>query len=187
MAGRLDDYRKDCAEMLQRFGQTDKPDDAHWVAWACALAPDATKDWPKAVALGREGGQERSQVDHLLEHLRRGPLPRRAIGRSALAAAHGGRCPGHATERGDQVVARLHLVLPGHGPSPPWAYRGGQEVARQGDPSTDKALKDHEAGTGEQMPWNRRVTLKLLRDEAEALLRPADKPPAGKEKAEKGK
>ena len=37
--------------MLHQFGQTDKATDAHWTAWACVLAPDATTDWATAVAL----------------------------------------------------------------------------------------------------------------------------------------
>ena len=54
---RTDQYRGDCAEMLQRFGQTDRPDQAHWVAWACALAPDAPADWPTVIALAEQAAE----------------------------------------------------------------------------------------------------------------------------------
>ena len=56
-AGRLDEYRTDCGAMLQRFGQTEKSGDGHWVAWACALAPDATADWPKVIVLAEKAAQ----------------------------------------------------------------------------------------------------------------------------------
>ncbi|NLT72351.1 MAG: tetratricopeptide repeat protein, partial [Verrucomicrobiaceae bacterium] len=51
--------------------------------------------------------------------------------------------------------------------------------------STEKALGEQKQGTAD-VPWNRRLTLKLLRDEAEALLKSAPAPhspePAAKEK-----
>jgi hypothetical protein len=46
---------------------------------------------------------------------------------------------------------------------------------------TDKAIQDHEQGT-KRLPWNRRMTLKLLRREAEETLRIGeDSEPAKKE------
>src|SRR5208337_4939568 len=50
-AGRHDEYRKDCAGMLQRFGQTVDTNNARWTAWSCALAPNSVGDWSKVVAL----------------------------------------------------------------------------------------------------------------------------------------
>jgi ribosomal protein S18 acetylase RimI-like enzyme len=71
---------------------------------------------------------------------------------------------------------------------------------------TEKAMREADEGTAD-LPWNRSLTLKLLREEAEALLKSApasqtpkiapkedkqtekapDKPPTAKEKTEKGK
>ena len=185
-SGRLDEYRKDCGEMLQRFGQTDKPDDAHWVAWACAPGPRCHRGLAQGPRPGREGRQERSQVVAVPEHLGRGPVPRRAVRRGGQAADGSGPTGPEDPSESDYVVARLHLVLPGHGPSPPRASRGGEEVARQGRRIDRQGIaQGREAGTGTQLPWNRRLTLKLLREEAEALLY-VNQPPA-KEESEKSK
>jgi WD40 repeat protein/serine/threonine protein kinase/Tfp pilus assembly protein PilF len=56
-AGRADEYRKDCAEMLKQFGETQKPDEAHWAAWTCVLAPDATPEWPRVLALAEKAAK----------------------------------------------------------------------------------------------------------------------------------
>ena len=47
-------YRQICAGMLERFGQTEKPETAHWVAWTCAMAPEAVSDLAAAVRLAEQ-------------------------------------------------------------------------------------------------------------------------------------
>jgi hypothetical protein len=49
--------------------------------------------------------------------------------------------------------------------------------------STEKAMREADQGTA-GLSWNRRLTLKLLRDEAAALLAADDTAPAEKEKTE---
>lgn len=44
---------------------------------------------------------------------------------------------------------------------------------------TDKAMREAEQGT-RHFDWDRRLTLKLLREEAEALLKSAPSPPSPK-------
>jgi hypothetical protein len=52
---------------------------------------------------------------------------------------------------------------------------------------TDKTFAEAEQGTAD-VPWNRRLTLKLLRDEAEALLKsPSATPPSKPAATEKEK
>jgi tetratricopeptide (TPR) repeat protein len=55
--GRPEENRKDCAEMLQFFGQTAPPDIAHCVAWTCALASNAVGDLSQAVALAEKAAK----------------------------------------------------------------------------------------------------------------------------------
>ncbi|MGI6414289.1 MAG: tetratricopeptide repeat protein [Thermoguttaceae bacterium] len=50
-AGQPKEYRKTCAEMLERFRQTESAWVAYIVAYACTFAPDAVDDWPVPVAL----------------------------------------------------------------------------------------------------------------------------------------
>jgi tetratricopeptide (TPR) repeat protein len=44
---------------------------------------------------------------------------------------------------------------------------------------TEKTIRDADQGTTD-LPWNRRLTLKLLREEAEALLKPTQVSPSSK-------
>ena len=155
--------------MLQRFGQTDKAGDHYWVAWACVLAPDATTDWATAVALAEKSVQSDPKSAMYLNTL--GAVLYRA-GRfdEALARLSEAAALVQRTERGEQFVARLPLVLSGHDAH----HRlGHAEEAKQWlDKAvtwTDKTLAEADQGTAD-LPWNRRLTLKLLRDEATTLL-----------------
>ena len=56
-------------DWLLGVGQTAKADDAHWAAWTCALAPDATKDWPKAVALAEKAAKSNPKSPSYLNTL----------------------------------------------------------------------------------------------------------------------
>jgi tetratricopeptide (TPR) repeat protein len=49
--GDTDGYRRACAALVERFGRTDKPEDANEVAWACVLTPGAVAEWERPVAL----------------------------------------------------------------------------------------------------------------------------------------
>ena len=183
-AGRLDEYRKDFAGMLQRFGQTDNPTNAQWTAWTCALSPDGIGDWSKATALaekavksdpkllqyqttfgavlyraGRfnEAVQRLSEADRLAKEPSEGQPTSPAYAWFFLAMAH------HRIGHGDEAKKWLDRAVP-------W---------------TDKTLHDEKQGTA-AVPWNRRLTLKLLREEAEALQKSVPAPrlrqPAEKEK-----
>ena len=188
-AGRLDEYRKDCAAMLQRFGQSAKADDAHWVAWTCALLPDATKNWPKVLALAEKAAKSDAKSQSYLNTW--GAALYRA-GRFEGAVARLSEADALAKEPSEALksspaytwffLAMAHHRL-GH----------GEEAKKWLDKAvawTDKALREADQGTAD-LPWNRRLTLKLLREEAEALLKSGPAPqspkPAAKEKENGGK
>ena len=168
--------------MLQRFGQTDKADDAHWVAWACALAPDATADWPAAVALAEKAVKSDPKSASYLNTL--GAVLYRA---------------GQFDEAAKKLKEAEALVSAPIGsakssPAYTWFFLAmAQQRLRQAEDAkasfdkavaeTDKVLREHEQGIADA-PWNRRLTLKLLRAEAAALLGISDTPPTEKEKTE---
>ncbi|MFV1967818.1 MAG: WD40 repeat domain-containing protein, partial [Pirellulaceae bacterium] len=54
VGGDVDVYRGDCADTLKHFGQAEDVNAGHWVAWTCALAPDAVADYSAAVALAKK-------------------------------------------------------------------------------------------------------------------------------------
>jgi tetratricopeptide (TPR) repeat protein len=173
-AGRAEDYRKDCAEMLHRFGKADKPDDTHWAAWTCGLASDATSDWPQAVRLAEKAAKSDPK---------------------SVSYANTWGAVLYRAGRFDEALARLSeadaLVkkpseATGSSPAYTWFFLamahhrlGGRDEAKlwldKAVAWTDKAEREADEGTAD-LPWNRRLTLKLLRAEATALLGTAAKP-----------
>ena len=163
--------------MLQRFGQTQKPDDAHWAAWACVLAPDATKDWPKAVALAEKAAKsDPKSATYRTPWARSSTAPggwrrrssgsRRPTGWSETGRA---KCPSPAYTW--FFLAMAHHRLGHREEAKKWLDKA---VAW-----TEKTIREADQGTT-YLPWNRRLTLKLLREEAEALLKSAPASPSSK-------
>ncbi len=173
---RPDEYRKDCAEMLKRFGRTDKPDEAYRVAWTCANAPDAVSDWPPVIALAEKAAKSDPKslryATGLGTVLYRAGRFEEAIQRLAqtdgLVKAPAGRGPDASPADAWFFLAMAHHRL------------GRAEEAKkwldQGAAWTDKALRERP-----KVPWNCRLTLGF-RAEAEALLGIGEKPKATKEK-----
>ena len=161
--------------MLQRFGQTDKADDAYWVAWACALAPDATKDWATAVALAEKAVQSDPKSATYLNTL--GAVLYRA-GRFDEALRVSRRpspwSRNRASIKSPPAYTWFFLAMTQH-------RLGHSEEAKQwldkAVAGTDKIFAEADQGTVD-LPWNRRLTLKLLCEEAEGILkvRPPDCP-----------
>jgi tetratricopeptide (TPR) repeat protein len=169
--GRVDEYRKGCAEMLQRLAQAEKPGDASWLAWTCVILPDAVADWSKVVALAEK--EAAAYPDSL-----------RCVSTFGAALYRAGRF--------EEAVARLAeaerlIARPSAGlivsPAYTWLFLamahhrlGHAEDARKWLGKAvewlDQEKDKHAAGTV-PMPWNRRVTLQLLHGEAETLIKGA--------------
>jgi WD40 repeat protein/serine/threonine protein kinase len=162
-AGDLAGYRSACAAMLGRFGQSKNSVDAHWVAWSAVLAPAAVKDFNQAVRLAETAvhGDPQNYMCHLTH---------------AAALYRAGRL-GEAIKKLNEIAANTTPFL--YSPAYTWFFlamanqrSGHPEEARQW---LDKATKWMEQETNNKdLPWNRRLTLQLLRREAEALLGTTD-------------
>ena len=163
--GDRDGYRTACAGLLRLFGgpeATGEP--AGFTAWSCALAPDAVADYVPALALA-----ERSLAGQPED-----PMAMQTAGALLYRAG-----------RHEEAVVRLEQArsLPESRQSTPtyaWLFLamahhrlGHTEEARhwlnEAVSTIEKAIADHERGTV-ALPFQRRLTLKLLRDEATALL-----------------
>ena len=160
--GDPDAYRKVCAEMIGRLVDSEDASADRWVAWACVLAPDATTDWAPVV-----GAAERylaaDQTDPGRLQILGGVLYR--AGRYKEAAACLSKADAARTDLPAQtssnVYTRLLLAMA--------MYRAGD----RGEAARVLALAAREIdGDRSKQPvgWNRRVTLRLLRREAEALV-----------------
>jgi WD40 repeat protein/serine/threonine protein kinase/Flp pilus assembly protein TadD len=160
-------YRKVCAKMLERFEPSGTVLDAYWIAWTCALAPDSVADWTKPlrwVEKGHANGAKNYDMSLLLGvvHYRAGRLKEAAEhfaeAEAAFKPTPGTRTPivynwffqamtHHQLARPTEAANWLKkAVQPGNGPPP----------ARAENPAANV--------------WNRRVTLDLLRREAEELV-----------------
>jgi tetratricopeptide (TPR) repeat protein len=183
-AGKVDAYRSTCSAILDRFAKTEKAEDAFSAAMTFALAPDAVRDWPKAIALA-EIAQRRDPKDPDYE-CALGAILFRA-GRFEEAIRHLKEADRLAPPPGDSggvlmaetwfFLSMAHHRFGHHEEAKKWLDKA---VAW-----TDKILDDEKKGTV-AVRWNRRLTLKLLREEAETLLKPSP-PPQPSKPAEKGK
>ena len=177
-------HRDACAAMVAKFGQSDDPTAANFVAWACALAPDAVDDYATVLAFATKAVEAQPDSDQFLNTL--GAILYRA-----------GRHD-EAIERLTELDRRRETADGAVQSSPAYTWyflamahqkAGNVEQAREylnkANQRTDEEFADKEKPPA----WNRRATLELLRKEAEALLGTddqkstnSDQKPEGQEK-----
>ena len=176
-AGDVEGYRQRCAAMVKRFSQTKDPDAAHWVAWTCVLAPRAVADLAKAVRLAEQAVSSKPDEDAYVGTLgavlyRAGRFDDAIQRLEGLSA--GWEKAGKTPTRTSPAYAWFLLAMAHH-------RLGHADEARA---YLERAVKRTEEELGAKPPasWNRRLTLRLLRREAEALLAVTTRP-AGQETA----
>ncbi len=159
-------FQAACADMLKQFAKTRDAQTAHFVAWTCALAPKALADLTPAIALAEnasQGGPQSAQYAQSLGAIlyRAGRFEEavRKLEEAELLEKKGGSNSASAYTEFFMAMAhhRLHHAA---------EARKRFDKARD---ETDKALKEHEGGSVKLL-WNRRLTLTLLRHEAEKLV-----------------
>ena len=176
--------------MVRRFAQTNDADACHWVAWTCALAPEAVSDFAGALALANKMVKSNPKSSCYLNTFgailyRAGQLEE-AIQRLTEANQLLKDGDPNPSVRSSPAytwffLAMAHHASGHHDEAKKWLDKAGSW--------TDRVLREHEDGTGAKLPWNRRLTLKLLREEAQELLKPSgasqqSKPPDEKEKTD---
>jgi WD40 repeat protein/serine/threonine protein kinase/tetratricopeptide (TPR) repeat protein len=158
----LDPYRRICATNVERFGPGEDANALHWVAWTCALAPDALSDLRAVVPLAERALGNDAKADS----------PRLTLGAILYRAGQ----YEEAIERLTELDAEWKSsgTMPSlTSPAYCWFFLamahhelGCPAEARQW---FDKALQ-RMAEERDSAAWNRRLTLDLLRQEAESLL-----------------
>jgi tetratricopeptide (TPR) repeat protein len=167
-AGDLAGYRSTCAALLDRFGQTEQPEAAQWVAWAAVLAPDAVSDRERPVQLGeaalRRASRSRTYATTLGAALYRAGRFGEAIQRldEAAAAEQEATKPGMVSPAYARFFLAMAHARAGHAGK---ARRWLEEAIR----GTEAEVRD--PGDAASRTWNRRLTLRLLRQEAEDLVK----------------
>jgi tetratricopeptide (TPR) repeat protein len=161
--GNRDGYRKACTDMLQRFGLTVSADAAYWMVWTCALAPDAVTERQAVVQMAEQGVAANPKNCDLLQHLgamlyRAGRFEDAARRLAEAEAAY----PGTEKARSSIVYNWLFQAMTQH-------RLGHADKAKR---YLDRAVKEiDQPSTKAAVAWNRRLTLQLLRQEAQKLLR----------------
>jgi tetratricopeptide (TPR) repeat protein len=164
-AGDLDGYKRACAGMLDRFGQSDKPEIGYWVAWTAVLAPAAVADLNVPVTLAGmalAGDPQNSSFANTLGAtlFRAGRFDEAVQRLSAVSTAWDNA--GTKPTIYSAAYTRFFLAMAHH-------RLGHAEAGRQW---FDKAVQQMDEETrNENVAWNRRATLQLFRREAEELLK----------------
>jgi tetratricopeptide (TPR) repeat protein len=176
-AGNRDGYRKACADMLNRFAKTEDPVTAQWVAWTCALAPEAVADPAKPVELAQKA-------------LAKNPNNRLYLLTLAAALYRAGRFEEAAKTLSEANAAKLdpvgtavytslflamsHQRLGHAEQARQWLDKAVQAIDQAAkEPAKSEAGpsgKGSETGAGPPLPWFRRLAFQLLRREAEELV-----------------
>ncbi len=161
------EYRQACARMLERFEHSPSNDVVFWISWTCVLAPESLADWTKLLEQAEKAhaadGQSYDTINQLGCVLyRAGRFPEAAM-RLAEADAVFTQSP---SKRSAIIynwffLAMVHHRLGHTGEAASWLEKAQREI----DEASPAATQDSTTNT-----WNRRLTLQLLRREAEELL-----------------
>jgi tetratricopeptide (TPR) repeat protein len=157
-------YRQTCQAMLARYGRDAGPDTANTLSWTCALAPDAVADGKAAKQLAESAvagaPKESAYVGTLGAALYRAGQYREAVRRLNEAIALQGK--GGAAQ--DWLfLAMAHHRLGHAAEAKKWLGKAAQEI--------DQAVRDDPKNTAAALPWNQRLELRILRREAEKVLK----------------
>ncbi len=170
--GDKDGYRKLCGEMLDRSGQ--EPEAAYWTAWTCVLAADAAAEPARFVQLAESASaRHQGEFDYLntlgAACFRAGRVDDALKNLSqAEAALKAKPDPRQAVAYNWFYLAMTHHRLGRAEEARQWLARAVEESGRMlkegpKNPASPNAFEP-------AVPWNRRLTLELLRREAEAMI-----------------
>jgi tetratricopeptide (TPR) repeat protein len=164
------DYRQICMAALARLDPARKVDAAHWPVWTCVLAPDAVADWNEPLRLAEKGVADNPKSYRAL-HLHGAVLYRAGQYREALERLTEAEQAYQPDDGKLNAVAYnwLFLGMAHH------RLRHAEEAKTWHDKAVqwvdqETAKKPKEPSAANLLPWNRRLTLQLLRREAEELL-----------------
>jgi tetratricopeptide (TPR) repeat protein len=166
-------YRTACTQMLRQFGDSEDPQDGYWTAWTCLLGLEAVNDFSIPLALAEQAAHRDPKSISFLNAL--GGILYRA-GRAEEAVERLTEAAGLIEDPTSPAksspaytwyfLAMAHQAAGHHEEAKRWLAKAVEW--------TDEALREHEREGGAWLRWNRRLTLKGLRDEAEAMINDDD-------------
>ncbi|MBL8820126.1 MAG: tetratricopeptide repeat protein [Planctomyces sp.] len=165
----IGNYKSACQRMMAKFAESRELDAVSSTGWTCALAPEALDDYGPAIDSMRKGLGKDPENPALLRSL--GALQFRAgLFQQSIEALTPLASPGETAveAKSSKAYALFFLAMAQH--------HAGQ--TEQGKQTLTRAvtLARQELSSHETLPWNRKLTLELLRDEAVAIIGPVDVP-----------
>jgi tetratricopeptide (TPR) repeat protein len=157
-----ENYRKACASMLVRFGEEGKASLTHLALWASVLAPDAVGDYPRLLRWAEKLVAAKPKDFAFLitvgATLYRGGQFSKAIERLNEAQA-----VYKPADEARQSIAYVWYFLA-------MAHQRSRD-AESAKTWFARAVKQSDEELRKPLPWNRKLTLQLLRREAEEVLK----------------
>ena len=157
-------YRKACEAMLEKFAESEAADDLHWVAWACVLTPDSVDDYSRPIELAERAVT--ANPDNIRYGLGLGAMLYRAGNFDEALEALNRSDKSKASSRTSPAYGWYFLAMTHH-------KLGDESQAKEWfDKAVTRAETELDETQDDRAPvaWNRRLTLELLRQEAEKLL-----------------
>jgi tetratricopeptide (TPR) repeat protein len=173
-AGRSDEYSATCRDMASRFQATKKVNQSYWVAWTCLLGPEAVDDYEPVIRLAEQTVAAEPEWEMYIKTL--GGIFYRA-GRweeaiERLTEADNLVQEPDSKSNTSPAYTWYFLAMANHKQG---QHANAEKWLAKANEWTDKVLRQHEDGTA-SLPWNRRLTLKLFREEAEGMIGTPDEP-----------
>jgi tetratricopeptide (TPR) repeat protein len=158
-------YRQASSDFLEQFSESDEASQTHFVAWTCALAPSAVSDYATVLALAQVAVESDPHNQQYLGGL--GAVQMRAGEyEQALASLDQAAGSDESSNTSSAYIAYFRAMTLNHLDRKDDAR---QSLARANQ-LADKELSDAASPTA----WNRKLTLQLLRKEADSLIGNAD-------------
>ena len=154
-------YQELCQKMLINFADLDEALATHFTAWACALAPNAIEDYTSAIQLARHAVEQEPDNQQHLNGL--GAILMRSGQYDAAKVELEMALAAGESDNTSSNYIRYFLAMTEHHLE---RKQAAEDQLLTANTEATKELED----TEKPPAWNRKLTLELLRKEAEVLI-----------------
>ena len=151
-------YRTLCQRMVTEFADSEAPTETHFTAWTCALAPNALDDYELAIQLARHALEKEPKSQQYINGL--GAILLRAgrydVAKEKLEQA---LAAGESDNTSTSYIRYFLAMTEQH--------LGNDDAAQEQLKAANTTAEAELAGSP---VWNRKLTLQVLREEAESLI-----------------
>ncbi|PHR85896.1 MAG: hypothetical protein COA78_38680, partial [Blastopirellula sp.] len=157
-------YHTCCRKMLATFAGSDEPFATYFTAWTCALAPNTDEIYAPVIKLARHAVEKEQNNKQYLNGLG-AILMRSSQYDAAKVELEKALALGNSDNTSSSYI-RYFLAMTEH-------HLGHNQAAKDQLKIANYAAKEELKDTDKPPAWNRKLTLELLRKEAEVLINQA--------------